>query len=67
MSRVYDAIEPTVIDESLLQQSVEEHGPVGEAGKVAKKEGISFKDVAELCLDFKSKGTINRQCSKQVI
>jgi len=54
MSRVYDAIEPSVIDELLLKLSVEEQGPKSEAGKIAKKEGIDFKDVSELRLDFKN-------------
>ena len=54
MSRVYDAVEPSVIDEILLKSCVEEQGPKGEAGVIAKKEGIDFKDVAELRLDFKS-------------
>ena len=58
MSRVYDAVEPSVIDELLLKLSVEEQGPKGEAGKIAKKEGIDFKDVTELRLDFKSKFSI---------
>ena len=54
MSRVYDTVEPSVIDEVLLRASVEEQGPTGEAGNIAKKEGIDFKDVKELRLDFKS-------------
>lgn len=54
MSRVYDAVEPAVIDEILLKTCVEEQGPKGEAGVIAKKEGIDFKDVSELRLDFKS-------------
>jgi len=54
MSRLYDTIEPTVIDEVLLQQCVEEQGPKGEAGKIAKQEGIDFGDVLELRLDFKN-------------
>lgn len=54
MSRLYDTIEPAVIDENILKQCVEEQGPSGEAGKISKAEGIDFKDVTELCLDFKS-------------
>lgn len=54
MSRLYDTIEPAVIDENILKQCVEEQGPSGEAGKISKAEGIDFKDVTELCLDFKN-------------
>lgn len=54
MSRSYDGVEPAVVDEAMLKQCVEEQGPSGEAGKVAKEEGILFKDVSSLCLDFKS-------------
>ena len=60
MSRLYDTVEPTVIDESLLKQCVEEQGPKGEAGKIAKKEGIDFKDVRELRLDYKSKWMVSQ-------
>lgn len=55
MSRMYDSIEPNVIDEEMLQRAVEEQGPKEEAGQLAKKEGINFKDVKELQLDFRSK------------
>ncbi|XP_067317234.1 dynein regulatory complex subunit 3-like [Anolis sagrei] len=52
-SRLYDSIEPNVIDEEMLQKAVEEQGPQEEAGQLAKKEGINFKDVKELQLDFR--------------
>ncbi len=55
MSRLYDTVEPSVIDEQMLLQCVEEQGPKGEAGKIAKKEGIDQNDVLYLRLDFKSK------------
>lgn len=55
MSRVYDTIEPTVIDDSMLQSCVYDQGPSGEAGAIAKAEGIDFGDVTQLRLDFKSK------------
>ena len=55
MSRLYDTVEPSVIDEQMLLQAVEEQGPKGEAGKIAKKEGLDFADVKSLRLDFKSK------------
>lgn len=54
MSRSYDTVEPSVIDEALLKLCVEDQGPKGEAGKIAQKEGIDFKDVKELRLDFKN-------------
>jgi len=55
MSRLYDTIEPAVIDEQMLKNAVEEQGPKGEAGRIAKQEGIDFADVISLRLDFKSK------------
>ncbi|KXJ27071.1 Leucine-rich repeat-containing protein 48 [Exaiptasia diaphana] len=54
MSRLYDTIEPSVIDELMLKQAVEEQGPRGEAGRIAKSEGIDFGDVLSLRLDFKN-------------
>uniref|UniRef100_A0ACB8FKD7 Dynein regulatory complex subunit 3 n=2 Tax=Sphaerodactylus townsendi TaxID=933632 RepID=A0ACB8FKD7_9SAUR len=53
-SRLYDSIEPSVIDDEMLQKAVEEQGPKEEAGLLAKKEGINFKDVKELQLDFRN-------------
>ena len=55
MSRLYDTVEPSVIDEEMLQKAVEEQGPKDEAGKIAKREGINLGDVLSLRLDFKSK------------
>lgn len=54
MSRLYDSIEPSVIDEALLRKCIEEQGPDGEAGKIAKQEGIGFKEVLQLKLSYKS-------------
>ena len=54
MSGQYDTVEPAVVDETLLRQCVEEQGPTGEAGRIAKKEGISLGDVFHLRLDFKN-------------
>lgn len=54
MSRLYDTIEPSVIDEQMLKNAVEEQGPKGEAGRIAKQEGIDFADVLSLRLDFKN-------------
>lgn len=55
MSRLYDSIEPSVIDDALLRKCIEEQGPDGEAGKIAKQEGIEFKEVLQLKLSYKSK------------
>ena len=55
MSRLYDSVEPSVIDEEMLCVSVKEQGPKHEAGIIAKEEGIDFADVRQLRLDFKSK------------
>lgn len=54
MSRLYDTVEPAVIDEDMLKKAVEEQGPKEEAGKIAKSEGIDFGDVESLRLDFSS-------------
>ncbi|XP_077980345.1 dynein regulatory complex subunit 3-like isoform X2 [Glandiceps talaboti] len=54
MSRLYDTVEPSVIDEDMLQKAVEEQGPKEEAGNIAKQEGIDFCDVTQLRLDFKN-------------
>lgn len=54
MSRLYDSVEPSVIDEEMLFIAVFEQGPKHEAGTIAKKEGINFADVRQLRLDFKN-------------
>jgi hypothetical protein len=36
-------VEPSVIDNDMLSQAVESQGPVGEAGKLAKLEGIPYR------------------------
>ncbi|CAD5116352.1 DgyrCDS5252 [Dimorphilus gyrociliatus] len=54
MSRLYDTIEPSVIDDEMLQRAVVEQGPKNEAGKLAREEGIDFADVTSLRLDFKN-------------
>ncbi|XP_074064541.1 dynein regulatory complex subunit 3 [Macrotis lagotis] len=54
MIRLYDTIEPNVIDEELLTLAVEEQGPQDVAGQVAKQERINFKDVLSLQLDFQN-------------
>lgn len=54
MSHFYDTIEPTVIDDELLLEAVHEQGPKEEAAKIARAEGISFKHVQSLQLNFKN-------------
>ncbi|XP_039223924.1 dynein regulatory complex subunit 3 isoform X1 [Crotalus tigris] len=54
MSRFYDSIEPNVINEEILQKAVEEQGPQDDASQLAKKEGINFKEVKALQLDFRN-------------
>lgn len=54
MSRLYDTVEPSVIDDKMLKKCIEEQGPKEEAGNVAKKEGINYEDVLSLRLDFQS-------------
>ena len=44
-------IEPAVIDDAMLRTAVQDQGPVGEAGKIAKKEEIPYKTVETLRLD----------------
>lgn len=57
MSRLYDTVEPSVIDDNLLrkcieEQAVEEKG--AEAGTIAKNDGFIYKEIVSLRLDFKS-------------
>lgn len=54
MSRLYDTIEPSVIDEKMLKEAVEDQGPKGEAGRIAKMEGIDFDTVLALRLDYRN-------------
>lgn len=54
MSRLYDTVEPSVIDDEILRKAVEEQGPKEEAGRIAKQEGVNYKDVPSLRLDFKN-------------
>nr|KAG5706920.1 hypothetical protein BaRGS_021426 [Batillaria attramentaria] len=42
----------------MLQTAVDEQGPKGDAGKVARAEGIEFKDARSLQLDYKNILTI---------
>ncbi len=54
MSRLYDTVEPTVIDDVMLKSTIIEQGPQEEAGNVARKDGIFYEEVPSLRLDFKS-------------
>lgn len=68
MSRLYDTIEPSVIDDEMLNTAVEEQGPKEEAGKIAKAEGIDFADVGSLRLDYKNILKIdNLWCFKSLV
>ncbi|KAM9290994.1 dynein regulatory complex subunit 3 [Morus bassanus] len=53
MSQLYNSIEPNVIDDEMVQKAVEEQCPE-DIGKLAKSEGINFKDVTELQLSFRN-------------
>ncbi|KAI4556211.1 hypothetical protein MJT46_014834 [Ovis ammon polii x Ovis aries] len=53
MNRLYD-MEPRVMDDEMLKLAVGEQGPREEAGQLAKQEGILFKDVLSLQLDFQN-------------
>ncbi|KAM3863874.1 dynein regulatory complex subunit 3 [Diretmus argenteus] len=48
MSRHYGKVEPSVMDEEMLQKAVEEQGPQEQAGRIAKEEGIHFSEVLQL-------------------
>ncbi|MBN3303924.1 DRC3 protein, partial [Amia calva] len=54
MSQMYDTVEPSVVDEEMLQRAVEEQGPQNRAGHIAKEEGIEFREVHQLRLDYKN-------------
>ncbi|KAM9304877.1 dynein regulatory complex subunit 3 [Gastrophryne carolinensis] len=54
MSGPYDSAEPNVLSDEMLKAAVEEQGPRGEAGRIARAEGIQFKDVTSLHLDFQN-------------
>uniref|UniRef100_A0A0D9R7P4 Dynein regulatory complex subunit 3 n=1 Tax=Chlorocebus sabaeus TaxID=60711 RepID=A0A0D9R7P4_CHLSB len=54
MNRLCDSMEPKVMDDDMLKLAVGEQGPQEEAGQLAKQEGILFKDVLSLQLDFRN-------------
>ncbi|XP_071616507.1 dynein regulatory complex subunit 3 [Heliangelus exortis] len=53
MSQSYNSIEPNVIDDEMLQKAIEEQHPE-DIRKLAKMEGVDFKDVTELQLSFRN-------------
>ncbi|KFQ50092.1 Leucine-rich repeat-containing protein 48, partial [Pelecanus crispus] len=53
MSQLYNSIEPNVIDDEMVQKAIEEQYPE-DIRKLAKREGINFKDVTELQLSFRN-------------
>ncbi|XP_009284731.1 dynein regulatory complex subunit 3 [Aptenodytes patagonicus] len=53
MSQLYNSIEPNVIDDEMVQKAVEEQCPE-DVRKLAKREGVNFKDVTELQLSFRN-------------
>lgn len=54
MSRLYDTVEPAVINDEMLQTAVYDQGPKLHAGEMAKEEGINYDDVLSLRLDFRN-------------
>ena len=54
MSRLYDTVEPAVIDDGMLKAAIEEQGPQEEAGNIARRDGMPYEEVESLRLDFKS-------------
>ncbi|XP_048465208.1 dynein regulatory complex subunit 3 isoform X2 [Rhincodon typus] len=54
MSQLYKTIEPSVIDDEMLEEAVKKQGPSGKAGQIAQLEGIEFKDVKNLQLDYRN-------------
>ncbi|XP_008564463.1 PREDICTED: leucine-rich repeat-containing protein 48 [Galeopterus variegatus] len=54
MNHLHDSMEPRVMDDDMLKLAVGEQGPREEAGQLAKQEGILFKDVLSLRLDFQN-------------
>lgn len=55
MSGPYAIKESSVIDEEMLEKAVEEQGPPGKAGLIAKEEGLKYDKVSQLHLDYRSK------------
>ncbi|XP_029785066.1 dynein regulatory complex subunit 3 isoform X2 [Suricata suricatta] len=54
MNRLYHSTEPQVMDEEMLKQAVGEQSLRDEARQLARQEGVLFKDVLSLRLDFQN-------------
>ncbi|XP_037400841.1 dynein regulatory complex subunit 3 isoform X1 [Pygocentrus nattereri] len=54
MNRLFDTAAPSVIDEKMLRKAVQEQGPQGQAGRLAKEEGIQYNEVIQLCLELRN-------------
>ncbi|XP_054173441.1 dynein regulatory complex subunit 3 isoform X3 [Homo sapiens] len=54
MNQPCNSMEPRVMDDDMLKLAVGDQGPQEEAGQLAKQEGILFKDVLSLQLDFRN-------------
>ncbi|CAH8662892.1 unnamed protein product [Heterobilharzia americana] len=54
MSRLYDTIEPTVIDRQLLHNAVFSLLEKGTISELARQEGVNFENVTHLRLDYKN-------------
>nr|CAD7437499.1 unnamed protein product [Timema bartmani] len=52
MSIIHDALEPGVIDNAMILKAMDEQGPKGEAGRLAKEEGRSMEEVENIRLEF---------------
>ncbi|XP_049324166.1 dynein regulatory complex subunit 3 [Astyanax mexicanus] len=53
MSMWYDRMGHCVINEEMLRKAVEEQGPQGRAGRIAKEGGIQYDEVIQLRLEYK--------------
>ncbi|KAK4474283.1 hypothetical protein MN116_000371 [Schistosoma mekongi] len=54
MSRLYDNVEPTVIDKQLLRDAIFSLLEKGTVSELAKQDGIHFENVKHLRLDYKN-------------
>nr|CAD7425195.1 unnamed protein product [Timema monikensis] len=52
MSIIHDSLEPGVIDNAMILKAMDEQGPKGEAGRLAKEEGRSMEEVDKIRLEF---------------
>uniref|UniRef100_A0A670JTB2 Dynein regulatory complex subunit 3 n=1 Tax=Podarcis muralis TaxID=64176 RepID=A0A670JTB2_PODMU len=66
MSRLYDSIEPNVIDDEMLQKAVEEQGPQEEAGLLAKKE-LDFRNILKIDNLWQFKNLTKLQLDNNII